>query len=75
MNRELILEQLTQTERNIGAGECEAARLWQHITRLERAGEGAAEVRQALQTHERLQAAQKEERTRLLAELSMLKAA
>ena len=75
MNRETILEQLAQAERNIGTGECDAVRLWQDVTRLERAGNGAAQARQALQMHEQVQAAHRQERARLLAELSTSKAA
>lgn len=75
MDRETILEHLAQAERNIGAGECDAARLWQDVTRLERAGGAAAQTREALRKHEQVQAARREERSRLLAELSTSKAA
>lgn len=70
MNRELILEHLALTERHIGASECEAARLRQDLTRLERAGSGTGDARQALQRCEQMQAVHRVERARLLAELS-----
>jgi Tfp pilus assembly protein PilN len=70
VNREVILEQLMQAERNIGTGECESTRLRQDLARLERAGDTTDDARQALQTCEQLQALHRAERTRLLAELS-----
>lgn len=70
MDRELILEHLTQAERHIGASEYEAARLRQDLTRLERAGKATVDARESLQKCELLQAVHRVERTRLLAELS-----
>lgn len=75
MDRKQILEQLAQAERNIGTGECEVARLWQDVTRLERSGDAAVKARQELRTHEQSQLAHREERARLLADLSASKAA
>lgn len=70
MNREVILERLAQTERHIGATECEAARLRHSLTHPGRAGDMTVDARQALQVCEQLQAVHRAERTRLLAELS-----
>ncbi|HTT05631.1 MAG TPA: hypothetical protein VMF64_10105 [Steroidobacteraceae bacterium] len=75
MDKEQILEHLAQVERNIGSSECEAARLWQDVTRLERSGDAAVKTRQELRTHEQSQLAHREERARLLAQLSASKAA
>ena len=75
MDREQILEHLAQAERKIGAGEREVARLWQDLTRLERSGEVALKTRQELRLHEQSQSVHREERTRLLGELSASKAA
>lgn len=70
VNRETILEQLTQAERQIGISECAAARLRQDLTRLKLSGDAAMDARQALKACEELQAEHRAERTRLLAELS-----